>query len=173
MSAWAAAALHPTTCLPRVCDGSSLLARGTLYLVVDRAGDDRIIPARAGNTRLRRRPPARRPDHPRSRGEHSTPKESPILDVGSSPLARGTRYHHGQVQGRPRIIPARAGNTRCWPWSGTTRPDHPRSRGEHAPIRYPAKRASGSSPLARGTPHQSNSRENDFRIIPARAGNTV
>ena len=49
--------------------------------------------------------------HPRSRGEHIFPSTVTVEDMGSSPLARGTRggEKHGWVERG--LIPARAGNT--------------------------------------------------------------
>ena len=50
--------------------GSSPLARGTPVWLLQRLSLARLIPARAGNTSLRRPFCQRRPAHPRSRGEH-------------------------------------------------------------------------------------------------------
>ena len=94
--------------------GSSPLARGLLNGWHHDRGQHRIIPARAGFTRSAgstattrpdhprsrgvygredRRPPPRRLDHPRSRGVYlgAGPLDTPA--GGSSPLARGLRYH--------------------------------------------------------------------------------
>ncbi len=70
--------------------GSSPLARGTRVFRSRRADGLRIIPARAGNTAPARCSCAPPPDHPRSRGEHQTPKKASSNARGSSPLARGT-----------------------------------------------------------------------------------
>ena len=71
-----------------------------------------------------------------------------------------------------RLIPARAGNTRCPARRLPVAAAHPRSRGEHlgwgawvAPVR-------GSSPLARGTQGGDEALVASVRLIPARAGNT-
>ncbi|SOD99423.1 hypothetical protein SAMN05421508_1094 [Caenispirillum bisanense] len=75
------------------------------------AEQQRFIPARAGNTCTAASLPPSGSVHPRSRGEHSF-SACPISPcAGSSPLARGTRRHVVPVAGRPRFIPARAGNT--------------------------------------------------------------
>ncbi len=50
--------------------GSSPLARGTFANSELRKLAVRLIPARAGNIRLRRSRQPRHPAHPRSRGEH-------------------------------------------------------------------------------------------------------
>ena len=74
----------------KISGGSSPLARGTPTLINEQLLDERLIPARAGNTRgaNRRRNPCSA--HPRSRGEHAGVIATAILAFGSSPLARGT-----------------------------------------------------------------------------------
>ena len=72
-----------------VVSGSSPLARGkrserdTLYL------GPRLIPARAGKTRIYGAGGATPKAHPRSRGENWPPTRIKQLSTGSSPLARG------------------------------------------------------------------------------------
>ena len=71
-----------------------------------------------------------------------------------------------------RIIPARAGFTRCWD-AGTPRAsDHPRSRGVYWARTCPSLRKTGSSPLARGLLSVTTIMLRDVGIIPARAGFT-
>ena len=72
-----------------------------------------------------------------------------------------------------RLIPARAGNTGRVILSEYNNPAHPRSRGEHFPCASDAHLLFGSSPLARGTPPGRGRGLNFFRLIPARAGNTL
>ena len=79
--------------------------------------EPRIIPARAGFTRRRRRCSGPPPDHPRSRGVYSYEWTALRSRSGSSPLARGLLYQdrkRGIVVG---IIPARAGFTLADPWN--------------------------------------------------------
>ena len=98
-------------CVVRAVSGSSPLARGTRFLILAFGFGVRFIPARAGNTcrpGAGRRPP---PVHPRSRGEHMSPRSWPPATSGSSPLARGTRSTHRITSAHCRFIPARAGNT--------------------------------------------------------------
>ena len=73
---------------------------------------------------------------------------------------------------RRRIIPARAGFTRAGMTRGPAGADHPRSRGVYSgrELMHPA--APGSSPLARGLPHDGPARRRSGGIIPARAGFT-
>ena len=92
--------------------------------------------------------------------------------TGSSPLARGTLQRRALSLGCRRLIPARAGNTP--PSTRDTRPPpaHPRSRGEHLSAGHQGQNLSGSSPLARGTRTRHDQFLAQYRLIPARAGNT-
>ena len=91
---------------------------------------------------------------------------------GSSPLARGTRGSLWEPNTQLRFIPARAGNTEVRSAAVGEQPVHPRSRGEHQPPAVVSTTATGSSPLARGTPTAGGSLDHGNRFIPARAGNT-
>ena len=132
--------------------GSSPLARGLPQHRPAVSGTCRIIPARAGFTRVRL---------------YGDP------DVrGSSPLARGLPSLVGARVQRRRIIPARAGFTRSWCARRGRRGDHPRSRGVYG---GPARRRlvqHGSSPLARGLLMVRLKNRDTGGIIPARAGFT-
>ena len=155
-----------------IVPGSSTLARGTRD-VGDRHGQpSRFIPARAGNTAWVAELSGVRPVHPRSRGEHPEDAHVAEAPAGSSPRARGTPLTRRHRCGDRRFIPARAGNTSTGAtWKVSTKV-HPRSRGEHyCAARLPSA-ASGSSPLARGTPPQTLRLDPEQRFIPARAGNT-
>ena len=153
--------------------GSSPLSRGIPDVVRSDLQTLGIIPALAGNTRLRLANLPCRRDHPRSRGEYCTGCFGRPERTGSSPLSRGIR-RLGQVSHRHgRIIPALAGNTRGGGDWGGAGADHPRSRGE-----YPASFAVvpwlvGSSPLSRGIRHRCPRGARKTRIIPALAGNTT
>ena len=91
--------------------GSSPLARGTLRIISIPRARVGLIPARAGNTGIRRLHAARIRAHPRSRGEHPSPGALEAAARGSSPLARGTPI--------------------TWSLSRFAAVAHPRSRGEH------------------------------------------
>ena len=71
-----------------------------------------------------------------------------------------------------RIIPARAGFTRCDGGRERQPADHPRSRGVYSTTGDPARGEPGSSPLARGLPTGPGVEGAAARIIPARAGFT-
>ena len=112
--------------------GSSPLVRGQRISPQFCIPYVRIIPARAGPTRLPQRRRRRFPDHPRSCGANDNYDEMNIMLAGSSPLVRGQpNVAHVHVCAF-RIIPARAGPT----YLRSTRPvsvsDHPRSCGANA-----------------------------------------
>ena len=111
--------------------------------------------------------------HPRSRGEHPILVLISSRRAGSSPLARGTLSIDDVLDGAPRLIPARAGNTVSdYPRKRHVRA-HPRSRGEHSSSALRLDMSGGSSPLARGTLTTWLHAFNFAGLIPARAGNTV
>ena len=153
--------------------GSSPLTRGTRQEIEKSESWKGLIPARAGNTTGKFHPGGKGTAHPRLCWEHGTPFSVSQAALGSSPLAQGT-FLEGLLCLRPaRLIPARAGNTSGRGGHGVLSSAHPRSRGEHA-ARYVARLwVIGSSPLARGTRLQHLIQLFAFRLIPARAGNTV
>ena len=153
-------------------EGSSPLARGTLFLRRGRPETSGLIPARAGNTAqgIQRRPHRRA--HPRSRGEHPALSTRVAGVAGSSPLARGTRLVGEPLPGGHGLIPARAGNTRAALMFECGSRAHPRSRGEHARSTVRVAGVAGSSPLARGTQVVGRRSTRRPGLIPARAGNT-
>ena len=91
--------------------GSSPLARGLPWTTSRSSRPGRIIPARAGFTRVTHcRPPSRR-DHPRSRGVYVFGAIGLPRPFGSSPLARGLPLLQDLPNIINGIIPARAGFT--------------------------------------------------------------
>ena len=91
-------------------------------------------------------------DHPRIRGEHHSPPQTPLADDG--------------------IIPAYAGSTRPPATMLTKSPDHPRIRGEHGHGLFELADGAGSSPHTRGAQNVVSGRRVLCRIIPAYAGST-
>ena len=152
--------------------GSSPLARGTPHRRHRRQPAPRLIPARAGNTSCSSLPGSPPSAHPRSRGEHLNHAGAGAGVRGSSPLARGTLLNLPSGFPGGRLIPARAGNTSSAEPILVFMSAHPRSRGEHFLSVWVFCRASGSSPLARGTPNYGKHWALCCRLIPARAGNT-
>ena len=153
--------------------GSSPLARGTPHDPYFWESDQRLIPARAGNTAILAGLSLIMAAHPRSRGEHRFNRLDGFLFFGSSPLARGTHLESRLLVMASRLIPARAGNTIRTHSSSTAHRAHPRSRGEHLPVNIEADTDLGSSPLARGTLKALCSSLAGSGLIPARAGNTA
>ena len=152
--------------------GSSPLARGTPSRPLTITGNERFIPAGAGNTATWSIRWRCRPVHPRWRGEHLFKALARCFAGGSSPLARGT-LAVGLAQGADeRFIPAGAGNTARSRGTARCGAVHPRWRGEHE-VRAPGCGSrDGSSPLARGTRRCASPRSGSRRFIPAGAGNT-
>ena len=91
--------------------GSSPRGRGTRGNQMTRSASDRVIPAWAGNTKLRVRGPVPSAGHPRVGGEHLRRKHQPNVRPGSSPRGRGTLYIWNGTHPRRGVIPAWAGNT--------------------------------------------------------------
>ncbi len=91
--------------------GSPPLTRGARRTTARPTRPARITPAHAGSTMtsLRRIQPSS--DHPRSRGEHSTPAFFRSFSMGSPPLTRGARGRFRGQRGRGGITPAHAGST--------------------------------------------------------------
>ncbi len=150
----------------------SLLARGTRYRWRNAELLVRFIPADAGNTRQRMRPPTRSPVYPRWRGEHLRGTRERCFGIGLSPLARGTLPETFHELAVTRFIPAGAGNTIIPSHAPCSHPVYPRWRGEHPFALDPVLRMSGLSPLARGTLRLRYSGIVFRRFIPADAGNT-
>ena len=152
--------------------GSSPRMRGTPKGSVRSVGEERIIPADAGNTWTRSAYSNPHGDHPRGCGEHSTSQAIVNLAIGSSPRMRGT---HKTIVSRIlalRIIPADAGNTYAKGRSLPSVSDHPRGCGEHGRSVVALFSHAGSSPRMRGALMLPASWSTWRRIIPADAGST-
>ena len=131
-----------------------------------------LIPARAGKTSRRTRPPARWSAHPRACGENRTGSLGRRGAVGSSPRVRGKRPCCLLGRGGVGLIPARAGKTtsirrhRCSPRA------HPRACGENASLDLESSVFIGSSPRVRGKRRGRGRPTDHDGLIPARAGKT-
>ena len=153
--------------------GSSPLARGLQREPRKILLEVRIIPARAGFTRIPGGVILRETDHPRSRGVYLACLNESGLDLGSSPLARGLRVNIKRKTREIRIIPARAGFTNDAGFDTGDARDHPRSRGVYSLYQAAQRGDAGSSPLARGLPATGAIPGETLGIIPARAGFTL
>ena len=152
--------------------GSSPRVRGKHVCECDHSGTHGLIPARAGKTGRGACAAVPPPAHPRACGENraqSTPVTSPR---GSSPRVRGKRPVRGCHDSAARLIPARAGKTRCAADSAIGRTAHPRACGENTPSPGSSPPTPGSSPRVRGKPPHSSCGGAPIRLIPARAGKT-
>ena len=173
--------VHPRMCGERIRwyqpksgkHGSSPHARGTPYILLYDSGNDRFIPACAGNARLTGSEARRTAVHPRMRGERVRCLKPCSTGIGSSPHARGTLFPMESIRCRTRFIPACAGNAnwrfraRC---VGTV---HPRMRGERGKCSRCPHVQRGSSPHARGTHLNGTHNPEKLRFIPACAGNAA
>ena len=157
----------------RMSSGSSPLARGLRRPPRRRPPLRGIIPARAGFTVCQYSMPSHGEDHPRSRGVYADAVIGGPCGGGSSPLARGLLRVDSCLFLLVGIIPARAGFTGRggrWRRRGW---DHPRSRGVYGVVDGVLPGGEGSSPLARGLPHDYWAVRRRGGIIPARAGFTL
>ena len=136
----------------RTLPGSSPLTRGTLSTSSPSIISKRFIPAYAGNS-----------EHE----EHINTKSR-----GSSPLTRGTPVDELVATRDNRFIPAYAGNSLSTQSRKSSESVHPRLRGELLQTAILCNLNHGSSPLTRGTPHQTNPHCLQRRFIPAYAGNS-
>ena len=132
----------------------------------------RLIPARAGKTRRRRRASQPRQAHPRACGENSPLFLNARLKCGSSPRVRGKRPSPRRSDDARRLIPARAGKTRMQMHEPQARPAHPRACGENLLTPDSDEARPGSSPRVRGKLAGHHARLESRRLIPARAGKT-
>ena len=149
---------HPRACganlLPNadagLASGSSPRVRGKRPQKRREPTQNRIIPARAGQTRRSSRTCRTRTDHPRACGANIRLSKDANGQYGSSPRVRGKLRGRAQIALVGRIIPARAGQT-VFVYKGTTpNPDHPRACGANAASRKTSAWTAGSSPRVRG-----------------------
>ena len=133
--------------------GSSPLTRGKPNDHRDQRREGGLIPAHAGKTCRR--------------------GEVPPRGFGSSPLTRGKPRRGDRPRARCGLIPAHAGKTTTSASSPSSRPAHPRSRGENLEQSTGAIEAVGSSPLTRGKRAGQRGPPGLPRLIPAHAGKTA
>ena len=153
--------------------GSSPHTRGAPAVAEASSRPARIIPAYAGSTSPTQPRSPTHTDHPRIRGEHSTPMPGTRRPSGSSPHTRGALPPAPQRRKSCRIIPAYAGSTYAASRSCSRRRDHPRIRGEHAFLEAYCLTPRGSSPHTRGARRLGAPLRGPQRIIPAYAGSTA
>ena len=130
--------------------GSSPRMRGKHREEAGYRDKDRIIPAHAGQTRVRWSKYDQRPDHPRACGANKSAFGAQLSALGSSPRMRGKRLRGARAVWRSRIIPAHAGQTSGKATSATSAPDHPRACGANYCSHSRGRWKNGSSPRMRG-----------------------
>ena len=121
---------RPEDVLPRR-SGSSPRVRGKPPHPLAQSNPGGLIPARAGKTTRASiiHPPKRA--HPRACGENSGVGSLREVDEGSSPRVRGKRLPGLAALLQERLIPARAGKTRCGLPDDAVGAAHPRACGEN------------------------------------------
>jgi hypothetical protein len=156
-----------------ISTGSPPLARGRPATSLGRTRQRRLTPAPAGTASAVPRGRARRPVHPRSRGDGGARLRVAPDGTGLPPLPRG-RLHDRVVQ-HPleRFTPARAATARPSRADPTPPPVHPRSRGDGSRTWPPNSCACGSPPLARGRLVRLSLGERLQRSTPTRAGTAL
>ena len=174
--------------------GSSPLTRGKRVCQLVTPARGRAHPrSRGENCRARGRVSSPRGSSPLTRGKHSDETlsfhparlipahagktcrrgEVPPRGFGSSPLTRGKPRRGDRPRARCGLIPAHAGKTTTSASSPSSRPAHPRSRGENLEQSTGAIEAVGSSPLTRGKRAGQRGPPGLPRLIPAHAGKTA
>ena len=157
--------------MPLVRAGSSPRERGTLLARVRADGEDRFIPAGAGNAPRAGTGRSRHPVHPRGSGERTAQDLADYATAGSSPRERGTRLPAPHAHLARRFIPAGAGNASTRLETRRKLAVHPRGSGERPEMRAALQHHAGSSPRERGTPAPAQGAPPAGRFIPAGAGN--
>ena len=130
--------------------GSSPRVRGKPTDVKRAPHTVRIIPARAGQTRLTALTPYPTSDHPRACGANISTPMAWIPVIGSSPRVRGKPLRRFRGQDTHRIIPARAGQTATSRGVPVGLTDHPRACGANLKSCSLPVPPIGSSPRVRG-----------------------
>ena len=159
----------------RVIDlaGTSPRARGKRGVGTRRGVRKRNIPACAGKTAQQMSKLTLSTEHPRVRGENSTPDLSDLTINGTSPRARGKLGGGFHSTSRQRNIPAHAGKPRSIGVAALVAWEHPRARGENLKGMGVDDYAAGTSPRTRGKPADSPVPFTSTRNIPAHAGKTT
>ena len=152
--------------------GSSPRVRGKPGPPVRNGSIEGLIPARAGKTQAARTLDLDQAAHPRACGENFDLVLIDCAPSGSSPRVRGKRQAHGTTARGQRLIPARAGKTRCHRGCHLLLRAHPRACGENVVCSTTSFTFPGSSPRVRGKRSDSHRGRSRAGLIPARAGKT-
>ncbi len=165
---------HPNIRLrPNAARGPPPHARGPLICTFGYEDDPGTTPARAGTTLGPPGPELERGDHPRTRGDHSSPPLSAMVRTGPPPHARGPPHEGAARDLRVGTTPARAGTTGAPSCGARSAWDHPRTRGDHPVPPSESSGLRGPPPHARGPHPESRRLRAHPGTTPARAGTTV
>ena len=156
----------------RSISGSSPRTRGTEIRAAGPCGMRRFIPAHAGNSSRQRYDSPASAVHPRARGEQDYIELGTSSEAGSSPRTRGTAEFPALRAHDVRFIPAHAGNSASSGCRARGGQVHPRARGEQRSLHVTSQPTAGSSPRTRGTGQHGLPSQQQWRFIPAHAGNS-
>ena len=152
--------------------GSSPRGRGKQHPQRERPGGHRLIPARAGKTKLLLEFPRLFRAHPRAGGENKGVEDAGGVLEGSSPRGRGKPLRLPTARSARGLIPARAGKTLRSRRLEKLAAAHPRAGGENSSSSLLSSSEAGSSPRGRGKRVAHVSPFLRRGLIPARAGKT-
>ena len=131
---------------------------------------DRITPAHAGKSKVRKQPDRNKGDHPRTRGEKCRKEPFPPRFVGSPPHTRGKALIYVSSSSVSGITPAHAGKSYADLAIEKAAEDHPRTRGEKNLVQLSEVLHAGSPPHTRGKGRFGRFGTFIFGITPAHAG---
>ena len=154
-------------------EGLSPRGRGKLQIGGYDDGEDRSIPAWAGETAPYRGGAGCAEVYPRVGGGNVRTLPKRANTRGLSPRGRGKRRGLGCKHGRTRSIPAWAGETLSQEHLQAYATVYPRVGGGNARAFDAASSNAGLSPRGRGKLHISPHTRGELRSIPAWAGETV
>ena len=132
-----------------------------------------ITPAHAGNTSSVIGGRSVTEDHPRACGEYHRTLLTDKIHMGSPPRMRGIQFSFVLATNMVGITPAHAGNTGKLLTKRAEAEDHPRACGEYLAMPSVLVGISGSPPRMRGIPEYQRRQNEESRITPAHAGNTL
>ena len=153
--------------------GSSPRVRGRRDRRDARTEDVGLIPAGAGQTRVRFLGRQAQGAHPRGCGADTEWVGGLFRNPGSSPRVRGRPKGTGPENYRFGLIPAGAGQTYALARRGARQTAHPRGCGADPRPCPEGGTSEGSSPRVRGRPIFRPRAEADAGLIPAGAGQTA
>ncbi len=129
-----------------------------------------VLPARAGVSRPRGRPPGPRGRPPRASGGQPDQHGPRVEHHLSSPRERGSAADDVEQEFANGVLPARAGVSRRRAWPGRCASSPPRASGGQPPDIRIRGTSRWSSPRERGSAAEQEAGVAGGRVLPARAG---